>query len=151
MSFFISVIVMGFVPSLGFSILFHVPKRLIFPAMAVGFCSNAAYQAVIHTSDNKMMACFLGACVVGFFAYFMARGLHEASTVFILPGIMPLVPGSYMYYTMSFLIERSYSQAASSLSSTLLMAGSVALGLLISGSILKICTSLKRKVQSFYE
>ena len=41
--------------------LMHVPKRLIFPAMAVGFCSNAAYQAVIHTSDNKMMACFLGA------------------------------------------------------------------------------------------
>lgn len=146
--FFISIFCIGILPPLGYAILFHVPKRLLFPSMCVGFVCNIAYQAAAYYGASRTFACFTGACMVGFLAYFMARGLHEASTVFILPGIMPLVPGAYIYYTMTYLIKGAYSSAAASLGTTLLLAGATALGLLFSGSVLRIVTSLKRKVMS---
>jgi len=57
-----------------------------------------------------------------------ARLFRAPSTVFLFPGIIPLVPGGGMYYTMSYLIAGDYVNFAVKGMETVSLAGSIAVG-----------------------
>ncbi len=141
-------LIMGFAPTLGFCLLFHVPANHIVPAALIGGLGWAAYELWTSTGSNKVIGCFLAACLVGLLSDICARTLKETSTVFSIPGIMPLVPGAGMFYTMMELIKSDFSQAAAQGSETLFMAGAIALGLMVVGSVIRIIISIKRKIYS---
>ena len=141
-------LLIGFAPTVGFCLLFHVPFRHIIPVALVGGSGWALYTFCISQDTGKVIGCFLAACLVGLLGDICSRTLKEASTIFTIPGIMPLVPGSGMYYTMLALINGDYTSAAAQGSETLFMAGAIALALLVIGSIIKIIISLKRKMYS---
>ncbi|MEG0157447.1 MAG: threonine/serine exporter family protein, partial [Anaerovoracaceae bacterium] len=129
------VFILGFVPTFGFALLFHVPKENLLPAALIGGIGWLAYQTFALCGSQTVLACFWGACVVGMLSEFGARTLKQASTVFAIPGIIPLVPGAGTYYTMLKVITGDYAAAASTGTQTLFMAGAIALGLLVTGSI----------------
>ena len=129
----------------GFSILFNVPARQIPFCVITGALSWSTYQLCIHYDLSPILACFLASCFVGLFSDFLSKVRKEASTVFIIPGIICLVPGSNIYYTMAAMLESDFSKTASVGTETLLMAGAIAAGLLIIGSLIKIVRSIVRK------
>ncbi len=50
--------------------------------------------------------------MVGTLGELFARYFKKPATVYIIPGIVPLVPGAGMYYTMLALVEKDFLLAA---------------------------------------
>ncbi len=138
----------GFLPTLGFSIIFHVPKQKIFIAAIIGGIAWAAYQLFASYGNHLFTACFLAAAIVGLLSELSARWVKEASTVFIIPGIIPLVPGAHIYRTMLELIRGNYTAAGALGTETLFLAGVIAIALILVGSIVRIVISINRKILS---
>ena len=67
----------------------------------------------------------------------LARKLKQPAVVFIIPGIIPLVPGLGMYNTMLYLIQNDYLNAISKGSDVLFVGGAISLGILVVTSLIK--------------
>ncbi len=122
----------------GFSILFKVPAKQIPFCMVTGALSWGCYQSGIYCDISPVMSCFLASCSVGILSEIFARIRKEASTIFTIPGIICLVPGANIYNTMAAMLEQDFTQTASVGTETLMMAGAIAAGLLIIGSLIRI-------------
>ncbi|QIB70548.1 threonine/serine exporter [Aminipila butyrica] len=140
--------IFGLVATVGFAILFHVPKRHIFVASLIGGMGWVVFAYCRSDYGGALLGCFLAACVVGFFAGICSRVFKETATVFTIPGIIPLVPGAGMYYTTLYLISGQLEQAATTGTETLLMAGSISVGLLVVSSFFKIHYTLAGKIKN---
>ncbi len=129
----------------GFCIIFKVPVKHFPPCVATGSVGWLIYQLSMYYDASPVLSCFVASCAVGLLSDICARLFKDASTIFIIPGILCLVPGSGMYYTMEALLDNNMSEAASRGTQTLLMAGAIAAGLLIIGSLIQVIRSLVRK------
>ena len=68
----------------------------------------------------------ISAFIIGIFSEFFARKLKMPATIFLIPGLVPLVPGAGMYYTMYYLIQQQYDSFQNKAIETLFLAGSLA-------------------------
>lgn len=119
------------VGSLGFALIFRVRPRCLFPATLGGTLAFFAYFIFDAFGFHIFLSNFLGAVASAIFSEICARIFKAPSIVFSIPCVIPLVPGSLLYYTMSHLLEGAYSETLSYLSKTLLTALGIAGGLLV--------------------
>jgi uncharacterized membrane protein YjjB (DUF3815 family) len=138
--------VFAFFSTLGFCILFHVPIRHIIPASFVGGSGWLIYTYLTSTGSHKILACFVGACGVAILSDIFSRTFKDASTIFIIPGILPLVPGAGMYYTMLAILDGDLEKLAVVGTETIFMAGAIAVGLLVVASIARIVTNILKNI-----
>lgn len=138
----------AFCSTLGFCILFHVPIRHILAASFVGSCGWVAYTYLTSTDSGKILACFVGACVVAIISDGFSRAFKEAATIFIIPGILPLVPGAGMYYTMLAILDGNIEEMAAVGTETLLMAGAISVGLLVVASLIKMIVLIGKSIST---
>ena len=131
----------------GFCILFHVPLRCMLPAAAIGGMGWFAYQLLMELGLGITASAFLAACLVALLADICSRLIKEAATVFVIPGILPLVPGSGIYYTMFHFIRGNMDKAGAWGARTLMIAGAIALGLLVVASVIRIVVNTKRNIK----
>lgn len=131
----------------GFCILFHVPFRCMFPAAAIGGMGWFAYQLLMELGLGITASVFIAACLVAMLADICSRLIKEAATVFVIPGILPLVPGSGIYYTMFHFIRGNMDKAGAWGARTLMIAGAIALGLLVVASVIRIVVNTKRNIK----
>lgn len=128
----------AFLSTAGFCFIFNVPRRHIPAGSLVGATGWLAYQLISAAGLSGIMACFAGSCTVAVLSELGARFFKDAATLFIIPGILPLVPGSGMYYTMQALLDNRLEEAAQVGLQTILMAGSIAVALLVVSSVIKV-------------
>jgi uncharacterized membrane protein YjjB (DUF3815 family) len=81
------------------------------------------------------MAAFAGALAVGLISEILARKRRMPATVFIIPGLIPLVPGYGLYYSMLKIIEADYAAATEIGVETMLVAVSISSAVIVSTSI----------------
>ncbi|MCR5481721.1 MAG: threonine/serine exporter family protein [Clostridia bacterium] len=136
----------AFAATFGFSLLFHVPKKHLVTAALIGAVGWIIYSGCTDYGYGKPFACFMAACLVGVLGDICSRTFKEASTIFVIPGILPLVPGAGIYYTMVAIIEGDLERMAETGTETLLMAGAIAVGLMTMGSLLHIIVAVERKI-----
>lgn len=125
-------IILGFFATVGFSVYFYAPLDAIFATSLAGGLSWALYYIVLYSFENKIIGTFLGAFLVGVLGEFLAIKMKKPATVFITPGIVSLVPGAGMYYTMLYLVQKDYSQAVITGSETFFIAAAIAIGIIVS-------------------
>lgn len=135
----------AFLGTLGFCILFHVPVRHMFFASLGGAIGWLTYIYLINSGTSPVAACFLGACLVSLLAEIFSRAGKEATTLFIIPGIIPLVPGAGLYYTMTSLLNNDFDTAAKLGTQALFMAGSIAISLLLVASLTRFVRAVTHK------
>lgn len=133
-------------PTCGFCILFKVPTKQFPACILTGAFSWTSYQILLYCEASAILACFIAACLVGFLSDICSRIFKEAATIFIIPGILCLVPGAGMYRTMLSLLQHDMDGFAANATTTLSMAGAIAVGLLITGSLLRVVLSVIRKL-----
>ncbi len=136
----------AFCSTVGFCILFHVPKKHILSASFVGGCGWLAYTYFVISGSSNILACFVGSCVVALLSDLFSRAFKDAATIFIIPGILPLVPGANMYYTMLAILDGDIQKTASVGTETILMAGAIAVALLVVASVIKLLALMVRKI-----
>lgn len=132
--------------SAGFCLLFHVPARHIFSASLCGGAGWFLYNFLLNRGTAPVAACFLGACAVAFLSEVFSRAGKDTTTLFIIAGIIPLVPGAQMYYTMIFVISGEFQKAALEGTKALFLAGSIAVALLLVASFVRIFAAVKQMI-----
>lgn len=131
--------------TLGFCIIFRVPVKIIPPCVLIGAFGWIAYQIVVFYNNSAFIACFAASCLVGLLSEIAARIFKDATTIFVIPGILCLVPGSNIFKTMVALLDSDIKDTASIGLQTLMMAGAIAAGLLFMGAVSKTIFAIVKK------
>ncbi len=143
---FIKEFFMAAMAVVGFGLLFNIPKKAFPLAALAGGLGWISYVYFLQVLDSVIGATFMGTCVLAIISEIFARTFKETVTVFTIPAIIPLVPGSGMYYSMLAIIDSDYALFASVGSQTLFIAASISAALLIVSSTTRIVMNIKMKV-----
>lgn len=127
----------AFLATGGFTLIFNIPRRHIFFASFAGACGWVSFQYIQDIGQPSVIACFIAAALVAALGEAFARLFKEASMIFIIPGILPLVPGAGMYRTMLSLLQENISQTAEIGTETLMLTGAIAVGILMVSSFVR--------------
>lgn len=98
-------LVTAFLGSLGFSLMFGLRAVHLIPASLGGLLSWGIYLYVMNHLGNVFLACFTASIFSMVYSEFLARTRKSPATLFIIPAIVPLVPGSSLYYAMSYAVS----------------------------------------------
>ncbi len=119
----------AFVASVAFAILFRVNKRHLLWAGVGSILTFAIYYVIIEFGGgNVFLAALISAIFTAVYSEISAR-VHKAPTlVFLITGIIPTVPGKYLYQTMRYLLEQNVELALSNFLDTIKIAVGIAVG-----------------------
>lgn len=98
-------LITAFFGAMGFSFLFHVRGRLILPAALGGMLEWGVYLIGIRLLDGVFLPCLIASAFSAVYAEVLARLMKAPATVFFLPTIVPLIPGSSLYYMMHYAVQ----------------------------------------------
>lgn len=132
--------------SVGIAILFQNPKRASLFGGLIGGLSWGVLYLGENVAGNIIAASFLGAFTVGILGEIFARYTKKPATLYVNPGIVPLVPGAGMYYTMFYLVENNYAAAIDKGAETFFIAAAISMGLIISSAFSESIKRVKSKI-----
>ena len=90
--------------TLGFGLIFNANKNKLIYIMFGGFINYLSYIIVLNLTNNVFLAAAFCAVVTSIYSQVSAIILKCPSTIFILTGLIPIVPGSSLFYTMQNLV-----------------------------------------------
>ena len=135
--------IFGFLATIGFSIFLHSPKNSLPYAGIIGAVGWVLYVYLFSLTGNPIFSNFVPATIVGILSEVSARFLKQPAIIFVIPGIIPLVPGLGMYNTMLYLVQENYDLAISTGVTAIFVGGSISLGVLLVTSLVKTMNTLK--------
>ena len=142
---FIKQFILSFISTVGFSILFSAPKETLAHAGFVGASGWSVFYITSHAFNSNIAGTFFAALTVGLLGEVFARSNKKPATLYITPGILPLVPGAGMYYTMFALVEKDFLLAADKGAETFFVAAAIAIGIIISSIFSQSITRVRQK------
>jgi uncharacterized membrane protein YjjB (DUF3815 family) len=127
----------------GFAVLFNLRGKDL-PLVAAGGALGWAVAMPVQAATGSQAISYLAASmVIGIYAELVAAIRRRPASIYIACGIIPLVPGGGMYYTMlEYVRGNSWSGLSTGLA-TLLAAGAIAVGLAVSSAVSRLL-SLRR-------
>lgn len=126
-----------------FAICLNSARRDIVKSAILGAIGWILYLTVFGLTNSLFGGYFLGAFVVAVFSELLASLQKTPATIFILPGILPLVPGGGMFYTMEAALTGHLENAARLGYQTIGAAGAIALGIALATSTARILRRMK--------
>jgi len=131
----------AFLGTAAFSAVIEAPKKYLSYCGFIGAVGWLIY--LINTeSFGNVMANFLGSMAVSLISHIFARFFRVPVTIFLIPGILPLVPGAYLYKAVYQYFLGTNEIASWYLLLTIQIAGGTALAIFIMDSIFEV---LKKK------
>lgn len=134
-----------FFASLGFGILFHIKGKSLIYASISGAIGGMIYHLILEISHNEILAMFCASFSFSLYSELMARLCHSPVTTFIIPGLIPLVPGGGMYEMMVHAVEGNASLLMEKGLQTLSIAGVLVLGLICASALFKMLQMIRRE------
>lgn len=119
------------VSSLGFAVLFGRPRQQLLAGGLVGALGWAVYLSTLAVV-GPYGATLLSAMAVGWASQALGALYGGCADAFALPGIIPLVPGTNIYWAFLALVEGRLQAAAQLGGETFLYAAAISLGLALS-------------------
>jgi uncharacterized membrane protein YjjB (DUF3815 family) len=94
------------IAAVGFAILFNVPRYAL-PGCALAGAVGHALRALLMSVFGMPLeaATLIGATAVGFLGEYLARYYQVPRLTFIVPGVIPMVPGVFAYRAMIGIFE----------------------------------------------
>ena len=135
----------AFFSVVAFSFLLHVPRKYIIWAGFTGAVGWRIYLFLIGINLSVAMSTFLSGCLVSLCGQIFARVLKAPVSIFVIPGILPLVPGAGIYYTMSLGLGGDVQAAVHKGLETAGVAGSIAVAILLVSTIFRLVTAQNGK------
>jgi uncharacterized membrane protein YjjB (DUF3815 family) len=119
------------VGSAGFAFFFNAKKSQILCAAISGLLVSGLYLLLVAHNDSLLLDNMLCAMFVTAYAEIFARIMKAPSSVFLLPAMIPLVPGGFLYYAMYGLVTGSNEVAWQNANATMLTGLGIAMGILV--------------------
>lgn len=136
----------SFIATACFAYFFYINRYDIFWTSLFGAAGWVVYLVVAERLGGPTVAYMLGALVVGLCSELAAAIFRKPATVYIVPGIIPLVPGGGMYDTMLLAVLGRPAAASSVGFNTLSAAAAIAVGVALASSFARLAS---RARQSF--
>ena len=130
-------VISAFFATIFFSIIFNVQKKHLFACGIMGAVGWGIYILGVLLGYSGVLFTFLGAYFVAQGSYFLAKYKCAPVTVFLIPGIIPLVPGIGLYRTMYALLFSEHSKALEYALTTFQLSGVIA-GAIIMAALLPL-------------
>ena len=132
----------AFFSVVAFSFLLHVPRKYIIWAGFTGAVGWWIYLVLMDLQFSMAVATFLSGCLISLCGQFFARILKTPVTIFVIPGILPLVPGAGMF-RIAHSVIRSDGLTSYYIIQTLIVAGMIALSIMVVDSIFRLFLKTK--------
>lgn len=127
-----------------FGIILNVKgKKLIFASLGGGIAWFVFVLSIYKNIDNSL-AYFLASIALTIHSEIFARLLKTPVTTMLIPGLIPLVPGGGIFYTMLYTIQNNTTLALFKGLETLFAASALAFGIAFVSSISRIIKDLKK-------
>nr|MBS9776267.1 threonine/serine exporter family protein [Fusobacterium sp.] len=101
----------SFLATFFFSIIFNLRGKKLFYSSTCGALGWFTYL-LASQFYNKTASYFIAAMIITIYSEIFAKRNRSTVTTTLIPGLIPLVPGSGIYYTMSYFVDRNISKAA---------------------------------------
>lgn len=139
-------LVAAFVGTVGFSALFGAPRRYYLYCGLAGMAGWAVYL-LVAAGHSVVGAAFFAALTVAAISHVMARLCRCPVTVFLICGIIPLVPGGGIFWTAYYIVTEQLRMAAATGFVALKVTIAIAGGIILASGIINKChlNSLMRK------
>lgn len=125
----------AFFATLGFAVLFNIPRKEMIFAGLCGALGWLVHMSLQNIEMSAVFTSFIGGLTVGLSAEYFAVKRKMPATVFVVPGMIPLVPGYGLYFSMLSIIEKNYDEASRVGFETLIVATVIASAIIISTTV----------------
>ncbi len=133
----------AFIATLGFGIVFNIKGKNLFFAALGGTIAWFFYSLLLKFNIYSVNALFISSLIFSTYSEIMARILKTPVTTLVICALIPLVPGSGMYYTMLESIQGNISKSLEIGLTTLSQAGALAVGIIFVSSITRFINAAK--------
>lgn len=111
MEYAIQQMIAGMLGSLGFSLIFNVGKKHLIPAALGGLLAWGIYLLCISFQwVDVLLATVISSVCCQIYSEIMARIFKTPTTVFVIPAVVPLIPGGSLYNTMYAAVMKDWIQ-----------------------------------------
>ena len=131
--------------ALGFSIMFNLHGPGILLCVAGGVATWIIYCASMWLGVNQMIAMMIAGSAAAIYAEVMARVRKYPAIGYLIIGVIVVVPGSSLYYTISYIIQGDMERFSSMGLTTIGLAGMLAMGILLVSTIVRMWAEWKVK------
>lgn len=128
-----------------FGIYFNSPKKSIIGNFLGGTIGVFMSYIILDIISSKFLALTLSAFIIGTWAELLAKIKKLPSTIFLVPCLIPLVPGMAMFKTMQGLASPGLSDALVNGIDAIVSSTALALGIILS-SLFSSSINRARKV-----
>lgn len=128
----------SFLATISYGILFNVPQKAILGGGLIGMGGWTIVSLLAASVIPQIPAILIAGFFVATLSQLLAQRSKMPSTNFSIAGIIPLVPGAMAYRTMRSFVDGNYIEGLALATETLLSAGAIAAGLMISLSIFSL-------------
>lgn len=122
-------LVFSFIATVGFCIVFNIPKKHMIFCGLLGIVSWGAY-ILLTPPIGSVAATFISTCLIVLLSRIFAIIRKCPTTLLLVPGIIPLAPGSAMYYTAYYFVTNDMAKAGDYCFLTLKLAFAIVLGII---------------------
>ncbi len=123
-------ILMGTLGTFGFNILFHIRGKKLILSTLGGLISWTVFLALEPLHSGEAIRYLIAAATITVYAEVLARVGKTPTTTFLVPSIIPLIPGGALYYTMNYALNKQWNDFAQQAFYTLQLALSLAVGII---------------------
>lgn len=143
-------IIMGGLGTLGFNLLFNLRSKKLVLATLGGVISWAVFLVLEPVFPGEALRYFFATAVVTVYGEVLARVEKTPTTTFLVPSVIPLIPGSALYHTMNYALNEQWTAFAQQAFYTLQLALSLAVGIIAVTTLTRLLTAawMKRKMRS---
>lgn len=128
-------IVTAFFGSLGFAMLNNIRGIKLLYAAIGGMLAWSVNLLLGQWLHNEVSQYFITAILITVYAEICARIKKTPTTTFLITGIIPLVPGSALYYSMSYAVNGLWDKFISNSIYTVTLAVALATGIMVASSL----------------
>ena len=140
-------ILMGALGSLGFGILFHIRGKKLAIATVGGLMSWTVFLVLAPLLPSESIRYFFSAAAVTVYAEVFARVVKTPTTTFLVPSLIPLIPGGSLYYTMNYALNEQWAAFAAKAFYTLELAVALALGIIAVTTVNRVLNVIIKKLR----
>lgn len=126
--------IVSYLSSVGFAYLFGCPHKSAIFSGVVGAIGWMVYKISYTYFLGIYLSVVLSSCLIAVLGEIFARNFQMPASMFIIPGIANLAPGSGIYYTLSYFVQEKNELASDKLVETLLIAGAIAFGITLASA-----------------
>lgn len=139
-------ILAAFGGTIGYGALFNVRGKKLLLAALGGMSAWILYLALnSYAIENVTLCCFIVSLVTSTYSEILARLLKTPASTFYIATLMPLIPGSTLYYSIDAVVNKDMTQFIFYISRTVEIAAALSAGIVIINTVARHLKLINKK------